>query len=907
MLAKYDKNPTISSILNVDGERNKTQVNKKVDNPPQEVCTTSEASGNNGATCKAKTARKRRKKKAAVQSGDATAENEFFTALNKCNSESIQMWLDTDTTELEQCASVGGTAGYHEKSVTGVREDVECFGGKLPHVESGAEIYFSDNDEEQDIASTIGSFFTDRGYDLRKKKLAKKHSPDSLVDGLQLQETSMSNASVLDNCSRKDTYDKSNVVVSPTEENINKNCEHEVGERKRDEISSAEYINKTDPASFHSNNLLSGIFTANDSDRKLSPSLLPIPAGFTVCNNNPGGQDASDHKEDGSADLNNEDCAGRRISVGLPLQPVCQNCMESEVHSSTQEKLDLSASCLHCGGWSDRKRAESWFADTEPSRKESCEDKMAEPMPQRKNQEKSGSGVIKTGSCEKFSGKRRSRLAAKLLNMAEDADGKTWTMPVFPQTETSAEKKGLICQHSTLTPAAKYATTSEMSKDDSSNQECENNLDGMENAKTNTYVLDFKILENVNSGIQGLQRVQTLVCTPREINEGNEITASESFCPVHTSSLSSKLKQWSPKKNVLFPTEDEFGSCRCIRPPDVLRLDKSCSTSEVSQENIVDVEVLQSCFPDVSLDIINEFIEKCGSDIDWAVNILLDTGCHLSTEILDQHSKSENMVENPPASDSEKSKGAIPKTVSALKLITEAYDTDGSETKDELGCQAQRVEGVIPCRMYSTNGDISKHEELPSVTDVKLSQPLKSPSSLGFLCEKVIFSDEGTDFLQKSVASAEENDTKELYRWAEEAEAYQALECYSQEVFDLDSNLNGLPLSDQTDDESHENLVTDHVDNQNSNNSNVAERLYPSLGLEMGRMATDAQKGSEADVDGEADGDADGDASEFVLTLDAETATNLQQLFGAVGEFFPTGRICKNYMLEKSLLKCSLS
>jgi hypothetical protein len=62
-------------------------------------------------------------------------------------------------------------------------------------------------------------------------------------------------------------------------------------------------------------------------------------------------------------------------------------------------------------------------------------------------------------------------------------------------------------------------------------------------------------------------------------------------------------------------------------------LDKSCSTNEVlipsSMEE--DLVFLQSCFPTVSRNDLKEILDVCSKDVEWAVNLLLDSGYEYNT------------------------------------------------------------------------------------------------------------------------------------------------------------------------------------------------------------------------------------------------------------------------------------
>jgi len=58
-----------------------------------------------------------------------------------------------------------------------------------------------------------------------------------------------------------------------------------------------------------------------------------------------------------------------------------------------------------------------------------------------------------------------------------------------------------------------------------------------------------------------------------------------------------------------------------------LTLDKGCATDDVLVVPSVDgVEYLHCCFPEVSLDDLSYMLSTCGGDVEWAANMLLDSG-----------------------------------------------------------------------------------------------------------------------------------------------------------------------------------------------------------------------------------------------------------------------------------------
>ena len=59
--------------------------------------------------------------------------------------------------------------------------------------------------------------------------------------------------------------------------------------------------------------------------------------------------------------------------------------------------------------------------------------------------------------------------------------------------------------------------------------------------------------------------------------------------------------------------------------------DKGCSTGDLLMAPSVDgVEFLHRCFPEVPKDDLSYILSTCGGDIEWAANVLLDTGYEYS-------------------------------------------------------------------------------------------------------------------------------------------------------------------------------------------------------------------------------------------------------------------------------------
>jgi len=62
------------------------------------------------------------------------------------------------------------------------------------------------------------------------------------------------------------------------------------------------------------------------------------------------------------------------------------------------------------------------------------------------------------------------------------------------------------------------------------------------------------------------------------------------------------------------------------RPPVKLKVDQSCWTDFEPMENVDKTKVLKNFFPGVALEDLTHVLQQCGGDVEWAVNILLDSG-----------------------------------------------------------------------------------------------------------------------------------------------------------------------------------------------------------------------------------------------------------------------------------------
>ncbi|XP_014666861.1 PREDICTED: uncharacterized protein LOC106808600 [Priapulus caudatus] len=442
--------------------------------------------------------------------------------------------------------------------------------------------------------------------------------------------------------------------------------------------------------------------------------------------------------------------------------------------------------------------------------------------------------------------------------------------------------------------------------------------DGVAHAATNTYGVDFRLLESVEAGVAGLQRVRTLVARARTLGPGampdppGHLAVAES--PV-------RLRGWSPKKHALFPDEAMLGVA-ATHPAIALMLDKGCSTEDDNTGGGggeggggESVAFLQACFPDAREEDLRDVVEKCGGDVDWAMNLVLDDsgflahGGPLQSEVTWDITQVEAEVDKsigaPDQSEAEgsiaqveaevdKNVGATGESRSALNALMETYESDSfdEEEDDDPSCPPCSV-GMPPPLPGAKVPILSNCSEptgrMPGI-ELNLSSvgdgPLPmSPPPLAIMCEDVIFSEKGSEFLRDASVGGEEEEAalKGLDVWAESAMHRRPLA--SPVETEQSKALQGFPPEGVD-------VVGDVDVNENTNNSNAVPSLYPSLDVDAGRCRGEALRmGPMLTGQSSSGRSTDADESDFILTLDVESAASLQQVFGPIGFFASTGKL----------------
>ncbi|KAI8502920.1 NEDD4-binding protein 2 [Branchiostoma belcheri] len=75
-----------------------------------------------------------------------------------------------------------------------------------------------------------------------------------------------------------------------------------------------------------------------------------------------------------------------------------------------------------------------------------------------------------------------------------------------------------------------------------------------------------------------------------------------------------------------------------------LKLEKGCSTDDIPSErtHTGDLGFLQNCFPSVSVEDLRDFYEKCNHELEWTINLLLDSGIEYIEPTKSEHSTEDN-------------------------------------------------------------------------------------------------------------------------------------------------------------------------------------------------------------------------------------------------------------------------
>ncbi|XP_066286594.1 NEDD4-binding protein 2-like [Branchiostoma lanceolatum] len=102
-----------------------------------------------------------------------------------------------------------------------------------------------------------------------------------------------------------------------------------------------------------------------------------------------------------------------------------------------------------------------------------------------------------------------------------------------------------------------------------------------------------------------------------------------------------------------------------------LRLEKGCSTDDIPSErtHTGDLGFLQNCFPSVLVEDLRDFYEKCNHELEWTINILLDSGIEYIEPTTSEHSRGED---GPSKSETEEGK----------TTTTTAADVDESQESE---------------------------------------------------------------------------------------------------------------------------------------------------------------------------------------------------------------------------------
>ena len=144
-------------------------------------------------------------------------------------------------------------------------------------------------------------------------------------------------------------------------------------------------------------------------------------------------------------------------------------------------------------------------------------------------------------------------------------------------------------------------------------------------------------------------------------------------------------------------------------------LDKSCSTEDLLCQHTEGVDFLVNCFPGVARDDLSDIVDRCQGDVQWAVNILLDSGCEYADTYGLQNAQPDADVT--PTSESSadvksRNQSGFPPVVPSLFELAYASLPVSHSTIDS-GVQEEIASRSLS-RMHSIEEFCSKHTDLNS-------------------------------------------------------------------------------------------------------------------------------------------------------------------------------------------------
>ena len=166
------------------------------------------------------------------------------------------------------------------------------------------------------------------------------------------------------------------------------------------------------------------------------------------------------------------------------------------------------------------------------------------------------------------------------------------------------------------------------------------------------------------------------------------------------------------EENLRLTEEDNMQSIRACRardilvgvilpapsgvPPQKLQVDKSCWTDFEPLENVDKTGVLRNMFPSVAAEDLSDVLYQCGGDLEWAVNILLDSGLEYN----------EPKASKPPS-------GASGFSRVSASASTSAYNKDYQEPEPSCSSDQGMISPLaILCQIKLDTSDLLAQEEV---------------------------------------------------------------------------------------------------------------------------------------------------------------------------------------------------
>ena len=308
-----------------------------------------------------------------------------------------------------------------------------------------------------------------------------------------------------------------------------------------------------------------------------------------------------------------------------------------------------------------------------------------------------------------------------------------------------------------------------------------------------------------------------------------------------------------------------------------LRLDKGCMTEDLVKETSVDegFEFVHDCFPSVAVDDLKHILTQCKGDLEWTINILLDSGYERS-----DHSSSQ-------VNDSSKTDGD---TQTALLLKEEnkmdSVENINMETTDQSQGAAfsdsstgsyDRRTTVDPLKVSLVGYDLSTDSTNTSPTDSSSVESVRSPPQLAFLCcsKDTVADMLGETEIQQRVFAG---NLKRMFSVEEFQKSHPI------------KDLNLVPPEDRPllmlRDQTKQKLFREEGKDKEMTSVSGQDRLSAVMATEVYSGHSDSDVIVEDTCSDEAD-----EADNLYLTLDNGLAQSLLQMFGPADSFTNTGII----------------